>query len=161
MSLFCGIIKIKVVEAESLKATDYSTRIFQNSFKGFCVSPYVSIDVDDVPIGRTQTKARTQNPQFNEDFQSELVHHTGRCINFTVFHDSALPPDEFVANCTLTLTQLKIGIINRLWLDLEPCGRLHLSIELDGTFKEGKKKLDLLLDLEEKMRKIKILKVVF
>jgi novel protein kinase C epsilon type len=137
MTLFSGIIKVKVIEAESLKATDYSTRIFQNSFKGFCVSPYVSLDVDDVPIGRTQTKVRTQNPQFNEEFQSELLHNTGRRINFTVFHDSALPPDEFVANCTVTLTQLKIGV-NKLWLDLEPCGRLHLAIDLDGTFKEGK-----------------------
>ena len=135
MTIFSGVIKIKVIEAESLKATDYSTRIFQNSFKGFCVSPYVSLDIDDVLIGRTQAKPRTQNPQYNEEFTSELL-HTGRFINATVFHDSALPPDEFVANCTVTLTHLKLGS-NNLWFDLEPCGRLHLAIDLEGTFKEG------------------------
>ena len=135
MSLFNGTIKIKVIEAESLKATDYSTRIFQNSFKGFCVSPYVSLDIDDLPIGRTTTKHRTQTPQFNEDFQSDQI-HSGRVVNFTVFHDSALPPDEFVANCTISLSQLKPGN-NKICADLEPCGKLHLSIDLDGTFKEG------------------------
>ena len=135
MSLFNGTIKIRVIEAENLKATDYSTRIFQNSFKGFCVSPYVSLDIDDLPIGRTTTKHRTQTPTFNEDFASEPV-QSGRVINFTVFHDSALPPDEFVANCTISLSQLKPGS-NKLWADLEPSGKLHLLIDLEGTFKEG------------------------
>jgi novel protein kinase C epsilon type len=126
---FSGLGKIKVIEAESLKATDYSTRIFQNS--GFLLSPYVHLDIDDLPIGRTTTKHRNQNPIFNEEFQYDI--HAGHVINFTVFHDSALPPDEFVANCTVSLHELKPEN-NAFWVDLEPNGRLHLSIELEGTF---------------------------
>ena len=68
---FNGIAKIKVVEADSLKATDYSTRIFQNS--GFLLSPYINLDVDDLPIGRTVTKHRNQSPFFNEDFQIKSI----------------------------------------------------------------------------------------
>ena len=97
--MFSGIARIKVIEAENLKATDYSTRIFQNS--GFLLSPYVNIDIDDLPLGRTVTKHRNQNPAFNEEFKADI--HLGKMLNCTVFHDSALPPDEFVANCSLPL----------------------------------------------------------
>ena len=132
---FNGTVNIKVVEAENLKATDYSTRIFQNS--GFLLSPYVNIDVDDAPVGRTITKQRNQNPVFNEEFHVEI--DSGKVLNLTVFHDSALPPDEFVANCTVHLdrNELKIGT-NDLFIDLEPNGRLHIIVELDGIFSEGK-----------------------
>lgn len=134
-SVYNGQTTIKIVEAENLKATDYSTRIFQNS--AFLLSPYINIDVDDTPLGRTVTKQRSQNPIFNEEFQTDI--HLGKMLNITVFHDSALPPDEFVANCTIALSQneLKIGT-NDLWVDLEPDGRLHIIIELEGTFTEVK-----------------------
>ena len=63
--------------------------------------------------------------------------NSGHIIKFTVFHDAALPPDEFVANCSFSFDQLKSeNKINDLWIDLEPNGRLHFSIELDGTFSE-------------------------
>jgi novel protein kinase C epsilon type len=135
--MFSGIARIKVIEAENLKATDYSTRIFQNS--GFLLSPYVNIDIDDLPLGRTVTKHRNQNPTFNEEFKADI--HLGNMLNCTVFHDSALPPDEFVANCSLPLhsisDELK-AMSSDLWVDLEPNGRLHLNIELDGEFTESK-----------------------
>lgn len=133
--VYNGTANITVVEAENLKPTDYSTRIFQNS--GFLLSPYVNIDVDDAPVGRTVTKQRNQNPVFNEEFQTKI--DSGKVLNLTVFHDSALPPDEFVANCTVQLdrNELKMGP-NDLFIDLEPNGRLHIIVELDGTFSEGK-----------------------
>jgi novel protein kinase C epsilon type len=133
--VYNGTASIKIVEAENLKATDYSTRIFQNS--GFLLSPYVNIDVDDAPVGRTVTKQRNQNPIFNEEFKTEI--QCGKVLNLTVFHDSALPPDEFVANCTVNLdrNELKIGA-NDLFVDLEPNGRLHIIVELSGVFCEGK-----------------------
>ena len=132
--VFNGAANIKVVEAENLKATDYSTRIFQNS--GFLLSPYINIDVDDSPIGRTVTKQRNQNPIFNEEFHTDV--RCGEMLCFTVFHDSALPPDEFVANCSVQLNRSDLKLsTNDLWVDLEPNGRLHLIIELDGTFTEG------------------------
>jgi novel protein kinase C epsilon type len=131
--VFNGIARIKVVEADSLKATDYSTRIFQTS--GFLLSPYINLDIDDMPIGRTVTKHRNQNPIFNEEFQIDI--HTGTKLNFTVFHDSALPPDEFVANSSVLLHELKMTGGNDLWIDLEPNGRLHLNIDLEGSFTQS------------------------
>lgn len=128
--VFNGIAKIKVIEAENLKPTDYSTRIFQNST--FVISPYVHIDIDELPIGRTSTKHRNQNPVFNEEFQSNL--HSGCLINFTVFHDSSLPPDEFVANYSLPLNDIKTLNKEAFWVELEPNGRLHIIVELDGSF---------------------------
>ena len=131
--VFKGNAKIKVIEAENLKATDYSTRIFATST--FQISPYINLDIDDVPIGRTITKQRSTNPIFNEEFTADV--HSGHIIKFTVFHDAALPPDEFVANCSFPLDRLKgENKSSDLWLDLEPTGRLHFSIELDGTFIE-------------------------
>jgi novel protein kinase C epsilon type len=133
--VFNGSAKLRIIDAENLKATDYSTRIFQNST--FQLSPYIHIDIDDMPIGRTTTKHRSTNPTFNEDFMISEI-HSGHLISFTVFHDSALPPDEFVANCSLALCDLKQNNGSDIWVDLEPNGRLHFSVELDGAFIEGK-----------------------
>ena len=105
--VFTGIAKIRVIEAESLRATDYSTRIFSNST--FLISPYIHLDIDDVPLGRTATKHRNQNPTFNEEFHSGHI-HAGVNLNVTVFHDSALPPDEFVANCSISLHEIRTRI---------------------------------------------------
>ncbi len=127
--VFSGSASIRIVEAASLKATDYSTRIFQNST--FLLSPYVNIDTDDSPLGRTVTKQRSQNPVYNELFNTDI--QSGTSLNFTVFHDSALPPDEFIANCSVTLSELRIGV-NDLWVDLEPNGRLHIIVDLTGVF---------------------------
>ncbi len=127
--VFSGSASIRIVEAESLKATDYSTRIFQNST--FLLSPYVNIDADDSPLGRTITKQRSQNPVYNELFNTDI--QSGKSLNFTVFHDSAIPPDEFIANCSVKFNELRIGT-NDFWVDLEPNGRLHIIVDLAGIF---------------------------
>lgn len=53
--------------------------------------------------------------------------HNGRALGFTIFHDCALPPDDFVANCKVTFDHLKPDCVNDFWTDLEPHGQLHLS----------------------------------
>lgn len=68
-------------------------------------------------------------------FQTEV--HNGKVLGFTVFHDCALPPDDFVANCRITFEDLKVGAANDIWVDLEPHGQLHLFIELQGMAMEG------------------------
>ena len=115
-----------------MKATDFSTRIFQAA--SFQLSPFIHLDIDELPIGRTTTKYRNSNPTFNEEFNSEV--HSGHTLNFTVFHDAALPPDEFVANCSMTLDKIKTD--KDVWVDLEPHGKLHFTIELEGELTEGK-----------------------
>ena len=154
-SLYNGTLKLKIIEAEGLKATDYSTRLFQSS--SFQLSPYINIDVDDLPVGRTSTKQKSSNPIFNEEFQLNIK--SGHVLHFTVFHDSALLPDEFVANCSVTLDDVKALVdaknaasntlnsantpatnpnASDLCIDLEPNGRLHLNVEFEGTFTQGK-----------------------
>jgi novel protein kinase C epsilon type len=128
---FSGCIKVKVIEAENLKATDYSKRISFNS--NMLISPYVQMDVDEEHnVGRTLTKVRNVQPTFNEDFSIQVK--DGRVLNCTIFHDSALPPDEFVANCSINLHEFKGKENADTWIDLEPSGRLHLNISFEGVF---------------------------
>jgi len=58
--------------------------------------PYVSVDIDGVLIGRTQTRPRTREPVWNEEITARV--HCAENINFTVFRKAVLPSDEFVAN---------------------------------------------------------------
>ena len=76
--------------------------------------PYLAIDVDDVPVGRTQTRLKTLSPVWNEDVSADI--HSGQCIGFTVFHDSAIPPDEFVANCSVAFEDIASKKISDIWV---------------------------------------------
>lgn len=47
---------------------------------------------------------------------SQTEVHDGHELEFTVFHDCALPPDDFVANCRIQFEDLKIGTKNDVWV---------------------------------------------
>ena len=139
--VFNGTARVKIIEAEGLKATDYSTRIFSTSSSQ--LSPYVNIDVDDVPVCRTTTRPRAQNPQYNEEFAIAVF--SGALLNLTVFHDSALPPDEFVAMCSIHLYDCQeaawreaLSSGSGLWLDLEPNGRIKVRFSYSQSLKMPK-----------------------
>jgi len=135
MVVFDGKMHLKVIEADSLRATEHSTRYFpQNPSLAF-VSPYISIDIDDLPVGRTHTKEKTNSPVYNEEFTSD-VHH-GQHLHFTIFHDAALPPDEYIADCTIKFENIH-DKKSDIWINLEPVGRIHISIELQGQFSDSK-----------------------
>lgn len=103
MVYFSGSLKLMVLEAKDLRPTDFATRHQMNKLTQ--IDPYISIDIDDVLIARTQSKSKTNRPVWNENFQTEV--HNGQIIGLTVFHDAAIPPDEFVANCFLPLEEFK------------------------------------------------------
>ena len=103
---FTGTFKLIVIEATDLRPTEYSTRHGVNVMSK-SLDPYVSIDVDDIHIDRSTTKQRNFNPIWNEHFSSEV--HNAQCLLLTVFHDAAIPPDDFVANCTITFDDLLTG----------------------------------------------------
>jgi novel protein kinase C epsilon type len=135
MLVFNGKMRLKVIEADNLRATEHSTRYFPQNPSLVYVSPYMSIDIDDLPLGRTNTKEKTTSPTFNEEFASDV--HNGHQLHFTIFHDAALPPDEYVADCTIKFENIH-DKKSDIWIDLEPAGRIHIAIELQGQFSDCK-----------------------
>ena len=117
MVFFNGSMKLKICEALDLKFTDCSLRLgMGGAGKGILsMDPYISVDIDDIHVARTTTKPKTQTPVWNEDFTTEV--HNGQTIVLTIFHDAAIPPDEFVANCTVPFEELK-GIAKDLWVSI-------------------------------------------
>lgn len=104
MVFFNGSLKLKICEAIDLKPTDFATRHLPNK-QGQIIDPYIAVDVDDQQVARSTTKPKTTKPSWNEEFVTEV--HNGQSLGFTVFHDAAIPPDDFVANCTLSFEEIK------------------------------------------------------
>lgn len=143
MSYFNGSLDLTVVEATDLRPTDCATRTqvglgltrIQRS-----IDPYVAVGIDDRRVVRTTARSRSCNPVWNESFTMEV--RNGLSIELAVFHDAALPPDEFVANRVLPLEELVKGCQDEEgmkaddWIELEPCGSLRIIIELFGSFAE-------------------------
>uniref|UniRef100_A0AC35UCH5 C2 domain-containing protein n=1 Tax=Rhabditophanes sp. KR3021 TaxID=114890 RepID=A0AC35UCH5_9BILA len=131
--LFNGTMKIRLHEAVDIRPTEWSKRFTNNNGGGgdVLLDSYVNVDCDEYHVGQTSTKAKTIHPVWNEDFQTEV--HNGKLIGFTLFHDCALPPDDFVANSRLYFCDLNLSTpVHDVWMDLEPHGRLHVQIELKG-----------------------------
>lgn len=98
--MFTGTVRIKICEACGLKPTDIQKRHNSNP----PIDPYVAIDVDQNHLDRSSSKSRTSDPVWNEHF----VHNVQDAMNLglTVFHDAAIPPDDFVANCNIAFEDL-------------------------------------------------------
>jgi len=78
--------------------------------------PYVAVDVDEIQIARTQTRQKTLSPVWNEEMSTKV--QSGENINFTVFHDAAIPPDEFVANCKVPFEDIVGEKTSDFWVML-------------------------------------------
>nr|CDS30157.1 protein kinase c epsilon type [Hymenolepis microstoma] len=131
MEYFSGTIHIKVIEATDLKATACATRhALGPAAKLYeLLDPYVTIEVDDLAIAKTSTRTKTNSPRWKEDVKAEVT--SAQRLTFTVYHDAAIPPDDFVAIGELLMRNVRSG--NEFWFDLEPQGRLKLQIDLIGT----------------------------
>ncbi|XP_017891352.1 protein kinase C isoform X2 [Ceratina calcarata] len=125
--MFTGTVKIEICQAAGLRATDKQRKFWQDEP---ILDPYVQLDVDENHLDRSSTKPKTFDPVWNECFIHEV--QDAVMLGFTVFHDAALPPDYFVANCSIPFEEL----ISRndkpadLWVDLEPQGKLRVRIDL-------------------------------
>lgn len=102
MVFFNGTLKLQIIEAINLRPTDFATR--HSIGANYSLDPYISLDIDDTHFAKTSTKLKTQKPHWGEDFSTEV--HNGQNLNLTVFHDAAIPPDEFIANCIIELQEL-------------------------------------------------------
>ncbi|XP_022130379.2 protein kinase C isoform X1 [Pieris rapae] len=130
--MFSGTVRVKVCEATGLRPTDFQKRHNMTFGKpdDQPIDPYVSIDADEHHLDRSTTKPKTFDPVWNETFSHEVQNATNLCI--TVFHDAAIPPDDFVANCTIPFEDLmhREKDATDFWVDLEPQGKIHLKIDL-------------------------------
>lgn len=102
--MFTGTIRVKICEASGLRPTDFQTRHKLSKPDDQPIDPYISIDIDDNHLDRSTTKPKTFDPIWNEYFVHDVVNASTLC--FTVFHDAAIPPDDFVANCNISIEDL-------------------------------------------------------
>ena len=117
--MFNGRLKITVIGAVELQHTNFMTRLNLQD-KTVQIDPYVAVDVDEVSIERTSTKAKTKEPTWNETFTTDLLRNA-EDVGFTVFHDASLPPDDFVANCKIPLSELiekEEQPLHEIWVNL-------------------------------------------
>lgn len=144
--MFNGRLKITVGGAKELQHTNFMTRLNLGTSETAgkkdahspMLDPYVAIDVDEVSIERTSTKSKTKEPTWNETFTTDLLRNAGE-VGFTVWHDSTMPPDDFIANCRVSLSDLidkEDQPLHDLWVDLEPRGKIHVKIELQWATQE-------------------------
>lgn len=68
---------------------------------------------------RATTRPKTFDPVWNEQFVHDVTNVSN--INLTVFHDAALPPDDFVANCIISFEDLMQSetAVQDLWVGFE------------------------------------------
>lgn len=133
--MFSGKLHIKVCEACGLRPTDFQKRHNLTFGKpdDQLIDPYVSIDVDEGHFDRSTTRTKTFDPVWNEQFSHDVK--GAKNINITVFHDAALPPDDFVANCVIPFEDIQHAESKMpdLWVNLEPQGKIHIIIELQES----------------------------
>lgn len=138
--MFNGRLKVTVCAAKDLQRTNFMSRHDGLASIGDekkekakpDVDPYVMIDVDEVFVERTTTKAKVRDPEWNETFSTDLL-RSAEEIGFTVFHSATVPPDDFIANTKFPLADLISKAeqpLHEIWVDLEPNGKLHIKIEL-------------------------------
>ncbi|XP_073956554.1 protein kinase C-like [Choristoneura fumiferana] len=124
--MFSGTVRVKVCEATGLRPTDFQKRHNMTFGKpdDQPIDPYVSIDADEHHLDRSttkpkpstlsgtrpsSTKCRTLPGTARNPFRSLspilqiLTLMFSYSLGITVFHDAAIPPDDFVANCTIPL----------------------------------------------------------
>lgn len=122
--MFTGIVKIKICEACGLRPTDFQKRHMAfGKPDDQPIDPYVMVDVDENHLDRSTTKPKTFDPVWNEKFETEVSNAIN--LGLTVFHDAAIPPDDFVANCSIPFEELAHKDHSDIWVS-----RLALCLTL-------------------------------
>ncbi|KAJ6658005.1 hypothetical protein lerEdw1_001664 [Lerista edwardsae] len=101
---FNGYMKVRIGEAVGLQPTRWSLRhsLFKKGHQ--LLDPYITVSVDQVRVGQTSTKQKTNKPTFNEEFCAPVT--DGRQLELAVFHGTPIGYDDFVANCTVHFHEL-------------------------------------------------------
>ncbi|KAM8947970.1 protein kinase C eta type [Lycaon pictus] len=136
---FNGYLRVRIGEAVGLQPTRWSLRhsLFKKGYQ--LLDPYLTVSVDQVRVGQTSTKQKTNKPTYNEEFCANVT--DGGHLELAVFHETPLGYDHFVANCTLQFQELlrTAGASDTFegWVDLEPEGKVFVVITLTGSFTEA------------------------
>lgn len=130
--MFTGTVRLKICEACGLRPTDFQKRhsISFGKTEEQLIDPYVAINVDETYLDRTTIKTKTFDPVWNELFVHEV--HKAKTIGLTVFHDAAIPPDDFVANCAISFA--KLGDMVKETPDFWVGSLYHLSTSTPDKF---------------------------
>ena len=69
------LCQVTVCAATDLQSTQFMTRhnLDKDSSKTTELDPYVAIDVDELYVERTSTKRKTNDPDWNETFSTDLL----------------------------------------------------------------------------------------
>lgn len=104
MATFTGTLGVKVCEATGLRPTDFQRRHTFGKPDEQLIDPYVTIDVDEQHVAQSTSKPKTFDPVWNEYFEQKV--ENAKTLTLTVFHDASIPPDDFVANCSIPFEDL-------------------------------------------------------
>uniref|UniRef100_A0A8D2KQN8 C2 domain-containing protein n=1 Tax=Varanus komodoensis TaxID=61221 RepID=A0A8D2KQN8_VARKO len=104
---FNGYMKVRIGEAVGLQPTRWSLRhsLFKKGHQ--LLDPYIAVSVDQVRVGQTSTKQKTNKPTYNEEFSTAVT--DGCQLELAVFHGTPIGYDDFVANCTVRFHDLLHG----------------------------------------------------
>ncbi|XP_060520521.1 protein kinase C [Cylas formicarius] len=132
--MFTGTVRVKICEAQGLRPTDCSKRHAFGKADEQLLDPYVTVDVDDAQFAQSTTKQKTSDPVWNELFEHNV--ENAKTLSLTVFHDAAIPPDTFVANCSIPFEEILTRDKEEadFWVNLEPKGRLRVKIDLKNEY---------------------------
>uniref|UniRef100_A0A672P9G2 Protein kinase C n=1 Tax=Sinocyclocheilus grahami TaxID=75366 RepID=A0A672P9G2_SINGR len=94
-------MRLRIGEAVDLKPT-FSTR--HTFHKKIVLDPYIVVTVDNLKIGQTATKSKTNKPTFNDEFCPYITN--GKVLELAVFHNTPIGYDDFVSNYRIQLEEL-------------------------------------------------------
>lgn len=104
---FTGVMKITVVRAENLKPPQAAAKK--------AVDPYIIIQLDNKVIAKTQAKAKTENPIFEECFEATANRAT--CLELVAMSRATMG-DGFLASLKVPLSECIDGAggSSELWV---------------------------------------------
>lgn len=97
---FTGSLKLRIFGAKELKPAPKS----HWGVKLSVINPYLLVKVDDVQIYQTSSGTKTLTPVWNASCDANI--ENGHKLEFTVFHNSVMPPDPFIANSSVLFEEV-------------------------------------------------------
>ncbi|KAF3841704.1 hypothetical protein F7725_023655 [Dissostichus mawsoni] len=111
MVIFNGQLKIRIREALDLKPTAWSLRhAVGPKTQSFLLDTYIALNVDDSRVGQTSTKQKTNSPNWNHEFCTEV--HEGRRLELSVFHDAPIGCDDFLQQAPVRMRSGSSGSVS-------------------------------------------------